>query len=262
MKKYGLVAAFGLIAICLFASSTQAHMLWLSPDNTSPEPGETVTITIGFGHHYPQGKMEKANRLKGVHAISPKGNKIECQRISPATYTFTPDQKGIYWLYSAMKPGFVSNTTKGRKLGNKETLEKVISCSAFRMSAMSPISCGDARWHPAKSGNHELEILPLSNPASIDSGDVIELKVLFQGKPLSGASLSMTGSQHGESHHHRHEHGHHHDHTGVETDADGIARIKLTSDGSWLFNVKHEIPYPNEALCDSFLYITSLTLDF
>jgi len=261
MKKYGLLALLGLIGFCVFAASAQAHMLWLTPDNTSPEPGETVTITIGFGHHYPEGKMEKADRLKSVHAIAPDGSEIACQAISPAAYTFTPNQKGTYWLYAAMKPGFVSNTTKGRKLGNKETLENVISCSAFRMAAMTAIRCGEAKWRPAKSEVHELEIIPADNPAVIDKGDTIALKVLFQGKPLAGTTISPTAASHGK-HNHGHSHDPNHGHETVETDADGIARIKLTADGSWLFNAKHETPYPNEALCDSFLYITSLTLDF
>lgn len=261
MKKYGFITTLSLLIACFFPLSAQAHMLWLTPDNTSPEPGESVRITIGFGHHYPEGKMEKADRLKSVHAVSPDGSKIECQALTPATYTFTPDQKGTYWLYAAMKPGFVSNTTKGRKPGNKETLENVVSCSAFRMSAMTPIRCGEADWQAAKSEAHELEIIPAENPAAISKGDTIVLKVRFQGEPLAGASVSPAAASHGK-HDHGHGHGHNHGHEAVETDADGIARIQLSTDGTWLFTARHQRPYPDEEICDSFAYITSLTLDF
>ncbi len=261
MKKYGLPALLGLIGFCVFAVSAQAHMLWLTPDNTSPKPGETVTITIGFGHHYPEGKMEKEGRLKAVYALAPDGSEIECQALSPATYTFTPDQKGTYWLYAAMKPGFVSNTTRGRKLGNKETLENVVSCSAFRMSAITPIRCGDSAWQPAKKNAHELEIMPAGDPETIGKGDTIALKVTFQGKPLAGASISPAAASH-EKHDHGHGHDHNHGHAAVETDADGIARVQLTADGPWLFTARHQMPYPKETICDSFAYITSLMLDF
>jgi len=51
MKKYTLTTALSLMAFFLMAASAQAHMLWLTPDKISPAPGETVTLTIGFGHH-------------------------------------------------------------------------------------------------------------------------------------------------------------------------------------------------------------------
>lgn len=260
MKKYGLITALNLMLFCLIATSAQAHMLWLTPDKPSPKPGETVTVTIGFGHHYPQGTMEKEGRLKRVYAVAPDGGEIDCQALSTSTYTFTPQQKGTYWLYAVMKPGFVSNTTKGRKLGNKETLENVVSCSAFRISAMTPVRCGDSKWRPAKGGAHELEVIPTGDPEAVDKGETIALKVLFQGKPLAGASVTPAASN--AEHHHGHDQGHDHGQDAVETDADGIARIKLTSDESWLFTARHKTPYPDEELCDSFSYITSLTLDF
>jgi len=260
MKKYTLTTALSLMAFFLMAASAQAHMLWLTPDNTSPAPGETVTLTIGFGHHYPQGEMEKAGRLQRVYAVYPDGSEIDCQALSPSTYTFTPEQKGTYWLYAAMKPGFVSNTTQGRSLGNKQTLENVVSCFAFRISAMTPIRCGDGQWRPAKADAYELEVIPADDPAKIAKGDMIAMKVLFKGKPLAGASVIPAAAD--AEHPQGHDQGHDHGSDAVETDADGIARIKLTSDGPWMFTARHKMPYPNKELCDTFSYCTSLTFDF
>ncbi|MFO7839587.1 MAG: DUF4198 domain-containing protein [Desulfosalsimonadaceae bacterium] len=252
MKKTTMTAVLALCIFCL-AGAAQAHMLWLTPDNSSPQPGETVEITVGFGHHYPQGKMEKKDRLQGVFAVSPDGSQTRCENISAATYKFTPEKKGGYWLYAAMKPGFVSRTTEGRKLGNKETLSGVVSCFAFRLSAMTPLRCGgDADWRTFAGDGPELEIFPSDDPGSLSKGDTLRLKVLFQGKPLADASLtpaSAAGEEHsGEE--------------SVKTNAEGIARVKIDSPGAWIFTASHKRPYTNKELCDFFSYSTSLTLDF
>jgi len=259
MKKYGLMTALTLIVFCLTAAAAQAHMLWLSPDKTTPAPGDSVEITIGFGHHFPHGKMEKENRLKAVYATAPDGSKVRCKALSPSTYTFTPQQEGTYWLFAAMKPGFVSNTTQGRKIGNKKTLENVVSCSAFRLSAMTAIHCGNADWRSAEADAFDLKLMPVSDAADVKKGDTIAIKVLFQGEPLAGASVTPSAAAH--SHDEEGNHGHHGASGEVETNEDGIARVKLDYDGTWMFTARHQRPYPEKDLCDNYSYCTTLTLD-
>jgi uncharacterized GH25 family protein len=259
MKKYGFLTVLTLIVFCMTAAAAQAHMLWLSPDKTTPAPGETVEITIGFGHHFPHGKMEKQGRLKAVYAVAPDGSKVQCKAQSPAAYTFTPKQEGTYWLFAAMKPGFVSNTTQGRSLGNKKTLENVVSCSAFRLSAMTAVRCGKADWKAAGTDAFDLKLMPVSDPADLKKGDAIALQVLFQGEPLAGASITPSTAVH--SHNEDGGHGHHGASGEVETNADGIARVELDSDGAWMFTARHERPYPEKELCDTYSYCTTLRLD-
>jgi len=252
MKNYVFMMIFGLFCFCL-AASAQAHMLWLIPDKPAPDPGETVTLTIGFGHHFPGDKMEKEGRLKRVYAVAPDGSELACQALSPCTYTFTPQQEGTYWLFAALKSGFVSNTTSGRKLGNKQTLENVVSCSAFRMSGMTSIRCGKGEWEQAGGGAFDLELVPVADPAGKKKDDTIALKVMFQGEPLAGASVTPAAAKSD----------HHHDSpAAVETNAEGRARVKRTGSGPWMFTARHDSPYPKKDLCDSYFYCTTLTLGF
>lgn len=254
MKKSAIVTLC-LIVFCFTAVSVHAHMLWLTPGSRAPEPAETVEIMVGFGHHFPQGKMEKQGRLQGVYAVAPDGDRIACKSKSPSLYTFAPEQKGIYWIYTALKPGFVSNTTTGRKLGNKQTLEGVVACFAFRISAATPIRCGDAGGYEPGKGEHKLEIFPVQNPAGLGANDTLDLKVVFEGKPLAGASVvSASAAESGRKEHGASE--------TLKTNARRIVSVKLTSGGPWMFTARHKTPYPDKLECDSFSYSTSLTLDF
>ncbi|MGM0453927.1 MAG: DUF4198 domain-containing protein [Thermodesulfobacteriota bacterium] len=263
MKKIALSVLSGFMLLCL-AASVQAHMLSLTPGSDAVSVGETVRVEVGFGHEYPHGKMEKEGRLKSVYAVAPDGTEIDGKSLSPSEYTFTPKQKGIYWVYAVMKPGFVSNTTQGRKQGNKQTLEGVLSCFAYRISAVTAVRCGKPSDYTVSNGARALEIFPADDPAGKGEGDTIALKVLFQGKPLAEAPVTPASAAHDHGHGHGHGDGHggHGHNKPVKTDSDGIARIDLTSGGAWLFTAKHKTPYPDRDKCDSYSYITSLTMDF
>ena len=261
MKKCRLILILNLGVVFLIAISANAHMLWLTPESNAVSVGESVQIEIGFGHEYPHGKMEKKGMLASVYAVAPDGTEIDAEATSPSTYTFTPEQEGIYRIYSALKPGFVSNTVSGRKLGNKQSLENVVDCFAYRISAVTAIRCGQSEAGEAKRGNPELDIVPVRDPANLGKGDTLALKVLFKGKPLAGASITPAAAAHHHGGGHSHGHGHSHN-ANVETDSDGIARIKLKSDGWWLFTARHQMPYPDRDKCDSYSYSTSLTIEF
>ena len=82
--------------ICFFAaaSAADAHMIWLTPDNNAAKPGDVVTVTLGFGHHFsPDEVMEKEDRMERVYAVSPDGTEIDLKAVTPAKYTFTPGNR-------------------------------------------------------------------------------------------------------------------------------------------------------------------------
>ncbi len=58
MKKAALITLFLGMTI-LFSSQAQAHYPWVNSDNYSPETGDSVHITIGWGHRYPLSRFLK-----------------------------------------------------------------------------------------------------------------------------------------------------------------------------------------------------------
>ena len=244
--------------ICFFvaASAAGAHMLWLTPDKHSPAPGDAVTVTLGFGHHFsPDEVMEKEDRMERVYAVSPDGTEIDLKAVTPSQYTFTPETEGPYAMYATMKSGCMSTTTTGRKMGNRKTLEGVVSCFGFEMSAMTTVRCGGGAGTGFGKEMLTVDIIPQKNPATIKTGDTLPLLVMYQGKPLAGATLSAVGEgcKLAEDQSWDQE---------VETNADGVAQVGISVAGPWLFSVRHKIPYADPEACDDMMYSTTLTLDF
>ena len=254
MKKYCCIL-FGILIILTGAGTASAHMMWLLPDDYTPTAGQAVTITLGFGHHFPSEVMERDGMVDRVYAITPDGREMEAEKKNTHTYVLTPKSGGTYILYAALNPGFMSTTTDGRKRGNRKTLDNVVSCFAFQFSAMTAISCDGKPGEFGKKNQLALEILPQQDPNQINAGDILAIKVVFENKPLAGASLSAVCAQSENNKPHSWD-------QETTTDKDGIARINITKPGKWLFNAGHKFSYPDPETCDDMRYATTMTFEF
>ena len=267
MSKRAFVVVFCLVFITI-PCAAGAHMLWLNASNYAPKAGEPVSIEIGFGHHYPRDEVIKEGRLKRVYAVDKSGQEFPVDQVSVSTYRFIPPGEGLFQIIALMKPGFVSKTTDGRKFGSKKEYENAVDCFAFRMVATALISVGSPSQDFGVSSKNPLEIVPLKNPALLKTGDELPVKVMFQGKALEGVSVRAANQEQrtAPSHEHGHTgqaHGmHQHWAQEVVTNGDGIAVIKVSAGGAWMFNISHEVPYEDQSECDRYSYRTSLTVGF
>jgi uncharacterized GH25 family protein len=252
MKRAVLTLAM-LIFITGIVSMAGGHMLWLNASNYSPRPGENVTIEIGWGHKYPHHETVKEENIERVFVLDPKGRELPLEKVAPAKYRFLPRAEGRYEVIAQLKQGFISTTPDGRKLGNKKTLNSVVSCLHFTMNAKALINVGSKGKGSSHQSDLPFEIIPTGNINKLKIGDQLLLKVMYQGKPLKGAKFNATDEntamqQEGkwvqES----------------ESDANGIVHVKLISKGPWLFTAAHEIPYTDSSECDKSSYRTTLTV--
>lgn len=244
------------VVFCMTAVTVNAHMLWLTPNTANPRAGQPVQVTLGFGHHFaPDEVMKKADRMAQVYAVAPDGGRIDLEPVNPSTYTFTPKITGPYVIYASMKSGCMSTTTQGRKMGNRKTLENVVSCFGFQMSAITTVTCGPVADAKYAKNALTVEIIPQKKSSQVKAGDRLPLLVLYQGKPLADATLSAVGRncKLAEDRSWDQE---------VKTGPDGVANVKITADGLWLFSVRHKIPYSDPETCDDMMYSTALTLVF
>ena len=253
MRKVIFIILVGML-ITLTAASAQAHMLWLNVSHYTPSPGDNVWIEIGWGHkNYPRDLAMSDKWLERVYVIDPQGQQVVVQEIFPAFYRFTPTTKGNYQVVAKIKPGFLSITTAGHKLGSKKDLTDVVSCFQYVMNATAVIEVGGTLNVFSRKSNEPLEILPLKSPASLRVGDTLPVRIMFRGKPIAGAKVQGTyvGYQTDEKNHWAVE---------EESDSRGIVLVKLTSKGQWMFKTGHKIPYPDKAEADEHSYSTSLTV--
>ncbi|MEW5804375.1 MAG: DUF4198 domain-containing protein [bacterium] len=229
-------------------------MLWLNASNYSPKVGEDVMIEIGFGHKYPHTETVKEDRIERIFIRDSKGQELPLEKVAPEKYRFSPKTEGQYEAIVKFKQGFVSNTTDGRKMGNKKTLPNVVSCFQFRMDAKALIKVGSKKVSgPSQPGDLPLEIILPENINKLKVGDELLLKVMYLGKPIGGAKVSATDEntalqQEGKWVHE------------LESDAQGVVRMKLTSKGSWLITATYEVPFPDQSECDKSTFRMTLTL--
>ncbi|MDL1981856.1 MAG: DUF4198 domain-containing protein [Deltaproteobacteria bacterium] len=254
MRRLSVIIAVSILLI-LTATSTQAHMLWFNTNDYAPDPGETIWLEIGWGHKYPRHEAIKEGWIEDVYALTPNGKKIAVEKIFPAFYRFTPTVEGAYQIIAKLRSGFLSITTQGHKLGSKKDVTDVVSCFQYIMNARALIEVGGKKDGFSRRSEELLEIIPLEDPASLKLGDILPLKIMFQGKPLAETKLQgiYSGFKADEK-----------NHWAVEKDSDsqGVVQVKLTSKGQWMFKTNHKAPYPDKAEADEYSYSTSLTVGF
>ena len=101
---------------------------------------------------------------------------------------------------------------------------------------------------------HPLEIVPLVELGKLKKGDVLPVKILFNGKPLKGTEVnaSYAGFKGGD---------HHASAVTVKSDNDGIVSIKLSHKGGWIIMLRHKVPYHDKTECDDYMYAVTLTFE-
>jgi uncharacterized GH25 family protein len=263
-----------VVALCFILTAipyaAQAHMLWLNASNYAPKAGEPVSIEVGFGHQFPHDEVVKEGRLERVYAVDPSGKELTVEQVSTSVYKFAPPSEGAFQIIAVMKPGFVTKTTDGRKMVSKKECTNPVDCFAYRMVATALISVGAPGAGFAGLSKTSLEVTPLKNPVGLKVGDEIPVKVTFQGKPAKEIKVQAANSENKPAAAPEAAHGqegqahamHQHWAQEVETNGDGVAVIKVTTGGPWMFMVNHEVPYEDQSECDRYSYRTSLTVGF
>ena len=251
IMRYLLCAA---VMILFVGSNAYAHNLWLNADNHYPEAGETVNIEIGWGHEYTESRTDQEvdeNLIKTITAIGPEGE-VPLENISPSLYRLKVDIPGAYIIAAQIDadPGMFTMTPEGRVRGGKKGVKNAVSCSAYDIFAKTILIAGGDSTDIAHSAGHPLEVVLLNDPSS-GRNNLLKLRVLYEGRPLAGATLraayagydSKEGSYPVE----------------VKTNRRGRAEIRADRGGYWIILLSHTTPYSDQEVCDDYRYTTSFT---
>jgi uncharacterized GH25 family protein len=249
MKKW-LIPLFVLVYL-FTALPLHAHSLWLNIDDEQPKIGETFRVEIGWGHKFPRDEIIKEGFLKEVYCVDSNGARTPLKQVSVTEFEFVPKAQGSYTLLANTNPGFVSKTPEGYKLQSKKGLEEVVSCFRYDIRAKAFVYVGPEAQASTEAFGDILEIIPLKSPRGLKKGEILPLKVMFEGKPLPAAEVKATYAGFSNE-----------PHTfavTTKTDGKGVARVNLLEKGDWLLNVVHEVSYPDTAECDKYRNNYSLT---
>jgi uncharacterized GH25 family protein len=264
MKK---ITAMSIIALMLTASMVHAHSVWINAFESHAHGGHNAMVSLGWGHALPMDDILTSPngriaieqfelldpKLKKTELLKPDFKIAKPELSNGDLELFTADlgaQKiamkkegtpGVYQLSAVSRPTFytqyVDKSGKTRlKLKPKneiKDIKKVLMAVKYQAFAKSYVTVGP--WtNPAPLG-HGLEIIPRTDLSDLHVGDLVEVDVLFYGKPLTATAKSIEyitahSSSFGQS-------------DGfclMSFIREGKAQFRVQSSGQWMIGASHK----------------------
>lgn len=266
MKK---LSTFIIMALFLFltASMAHAHSVWINSFESHVHKPPHTMVSLGWGHTLPMDDILTSPNariaIERFELIDPMLKKTDL--IKPEFKLSKPDlttdnfdlfaadlgvqkialkeesAEGVYQLSAVSKPTFytqfIDKSGKTRlKLKPKnevKDVKKVLMAVKYQAFAKSYFTVG--KWTNPKPLGHYLEIIPRTDLSNLRVGDLVEVDVLFYGKPLDVSPQSIDfitahSSSFGQS-------------DGFSLFSyikKGKAQFRVQSSGQWIINVSHK----------------------
>lgn len=240
-----------IVASVLFLSMSlaQAHEFWLQPKSFQFKVGDTMEFDFVVGENF-EGefwdlKKQKVARL--LHFSGDKSvnllNSIQDGKGKKVSVTF--QDEGTHLIAMQSNNSFLKSSgedfnTYLKEDGLDDILEQRTEAGKLADSARENYArCakllvqvgGQTDETYKKIVGHALEIVPLSNPYTLNKTDELMFKVLFQGKPLSFAQVKVWNKGQGKTFVQN-----------VHTDKDGIFTTRLSNSGMWMISTVKMVP--------------------
>jgi uncharacterized GH25 family protein len=227
-----------LMFLALCASPAWAHDTWMLPARFRIEPGQTLRLDLTSAMDFPNPEtpvrpdrlVEAKVRLAGV--TLPLAPIAESKALA---LTSTVDKAGIAVAWVASRERALqltadevahyleeigANETIGqqwRKAGQKPWRETY----AKRAKSIVRVGPGDADDSWKQPCGLDLELVPESDPTALVVGDTLSLRLLWQGRPLSGLAVGAVSAPPARP-------------AMATTDAEGRVSFVLSKAGPWL----------------------------
>lgn len=229
----------------LFVTPIKAHDYWFEPDNFFPAENAAVTLHLQLGtrlvleeeRFYQPERTVFFKLFSAKNTVDLFGNSLKG---AIPVAKFSVGKSGTYLLAMARNP--VENILDAEKFTEylrEEDLKDVIAERAKRNEngkfgyerysrfIKSLIQVGDKKDETYKRLlGFKLEIQPLNNPYATKIGKSLNLKVLFDGKPLKNAAVFSYNRSEEKVYVQEY-----------KTDANGNCRVKLDRQGFWLIRL-------------------------
>jgi uncharacterized GH25 family protein len=238
-------ALAAVLAGLTLATPAQAHDFWLHPAHFRPALASNVPVSIQVGHGADRAAWPvNVGRVLLFRSIGPNGAADRRSHLRHAgdTFAIPVREPGAYLLVlqtnhaeSVLPSGrfnaFLKEEGLTPALEHRERTgtagrpgREVYSRRAKALIQVGPAA--GAQPHVVRPVGLSLEIVPERDPAFLRPGDSLPIRVLWEGKPLAGATVKLTDLRaDAEPVSQR------------RTDAAGRTTFGLPRPGEWLLNV-------------------------
>lgn len=236
MQRHSLIALATLVPL-LASPVARAHEFIIKPGASRAEPGAPVPFSVISSHVFMQGEEQEDAEDISV-AVLVAGGKRQPVQITRRDATLTYDGQaaaptaGTFMLVGARLPQVWSLTPEGLKRGTPATLPGATSPMKVEKFSKTLINLSpDDQGFAAVVGDR-LEIVPVSNPATLHPGQDLSVRILFDGQPLSTRVYAtydgFTDNPATYAYF-------------TETADDGTARVRATRPGLWMVRVEQRM---------------------
>ncbi len=211
-------------------ASASAHDVWL----TFSGPASARCAIVNYGH--PDDRPPAfADKVVDLFMITPKGRSSLLDGLAIASdkgiqiaRTKPFDDAGHTLLAARYDNGFWVRTTDGLYRNATRRLVPDAAESFWSGKFAKAITGADAPWQEVLG--HDLELVPLTDPAKARPGEALKVKVLFRGKPLAGAEVERGDGKTAVAEK---------DIPKFKTDAEGVAAVTIVKPGPHLLVIDH-----------------------
>lgn len=250
----GIILVIVLAGLCC-SSAAWGHYLTLNVDNYFPAVGETVTVSLGMGHVFPESQSCAIERMARIYYVDPDGNEVpvdmtpgDDNRVAPMSLRF--DQPGTYLLVAWKKDGFVTKTPDGYQYKPKDAFKHPIKSYWSEGNAKALVVVGNGS---GKDFNREIaaryQVILDTNPAAMGKNDLAAVSVIFDGKPHNTQLLSTYAGFSDEAETYAY----------ATRSKQGAARIRMLETGVWLIKASDTFPYPDARKADLSSFTSTVT---
>lgn len=269
-----IIISVSILLFSLLQSSAHAHDFWLSPSvfhNEKAPAKVPVKFLVGHADQVDSWTLNW-DRIVALRAYSEGGFSdqlggiVSNNALNQGLAMVSLDQSGTHVI------GFESyhsiSVLEGKKFNSYVEKEGLNAIAKDRISkrqenapgrelysrkAKTLVQVGDNFSENVTTPiGHTLEIVPLTNPYSLNEGEVLKVQILFRGQALANAliDLSPLGTASSD------------EVQAQRSDEKGIASFPLSRKGSWKLNVIWGVPNPGNNKAEYETYFSSLTYGF
>jgi nickel transport protein len=230
MKKSVL---FILALTLLFASALYAHDTYVAKEGDA--------FVVMHGHH---GKSEPYNPqlIKAAKAYDASGKEIAVTmkpQENRVLLAFAKDPALVEFVYDT---GPRVKTPEGWKSLSKREAKDALESKKW-VKCVKQINQWNDRFSQPLAA--KMEIVPMKNPLALKVGDKLSFQVLYDGKPLAGATVGAEGVEK----------------DALKTDPNGRAEVAIKKSGLNIVSASQNTPTPNDPDADALGEIATLTFE-
>jgi uncharacterized GH25 family protein len=255
--RNGYFAVFStLLYCCVLVTDADSHDIWIT---TKQDEAGTIYAIVHHGHPGDRktpdpDKLFEFNMLadgQSTRSLLP-GIKSASQGGIPVLITEPmAKESNIVLLAARYDNGYWVKTQNGYRNTNKRQVPDSEESLYSMKFAKALIRTNEA----AADGydtliGHRLELVPLSNPFGVKPGDVLKVRVHFDGKPLSGVGVEAGDGVTPMDEK---------DIPRYQTNEEGVAFVQIVKAGPQLLVVDYILPSTHPDLANSELYNATLS---